>query len=115
MKLLEKIEDLKVDEKDPFKNDQLNRKNSIINLFSLIETVNQSFVISVSSPCGTGKTVFVKMLKAKLESSGHNCFYYNAWENDFVNDPVISMIGEIENQIENFESASKCEKCYHLA
>lgn len=35
------------------------------------------------------------MWKTQLEASGHLCLYFNAWENDFVEDPLIAFIGEI--------------------
>jgi MoxR-like ATPase len=34
-----------------------------------------------------------------LEAQGHVCFYFNAWENDFVEDPLIAFVGEINKTL----------------
>jgi len=41
------------------------------------------------------------MLQANLQSEGLTTIYYNAWENDFSDDPFIAFVGEIEERIEN--------------
>ena len=80
---------------NPFANDKLERKNFAENLTQLVSSTNQPFVISIEAPWGWGKTTFINMWKEHLEALGHTCLYFNAWESDFVEDPLIAFIGEI--------------------
>ncbi len=93
--MLQKNPELTIPLNNPFQNDQLERNKVADNLTLLVQSTNQPFVISIQAPSGWGKSTFIKMWKAQLEQSGHICFYFNAWENDFVDDPLIAFIGEI--------------------
>jgi len=93
--MLQKNPELTIPANNPFQNDQLERNKVADNLTLLVQSTNQPFVISIQAPSGWGKSTFIKMWKAQLESLGHICFYFNAWENDFVDDPLIAFIGEI--------------------
>lgn len=93
--MLQKNPELTIPLNNPFQNDQLERNLVADNLTLLVQSTTQSFVISIQSPSGWGKSTFIKMWKAQLETLGHICFYLNAWENDFVDDPLIAFVGEI--------------------
>jgi hypothetical protein len=92
---LRKNPPFEIDPKDPFKSDELERKPAIELLTRLVKSTDQPFVISVEAPWGWGKTKFIEMWKAHLEISGHVCLHFNAWENDFVSDPLVAFIGEM--------------------
>lgn len=96
MVLLRKNTEIEVDREDPFANDCLGLKEVAAGLTSLVESAEQSFVLSVEAPWGYGKTSFVTMWKADLESRGHPCVLFNAWETDFVEDPMVALLGELE-------------------
>ncbi|MDP8246724.1 MAG: P-loop NTPase fold protein [Candidatus Tritonobacter lacicola] len=112
--MLRKHSDIFVDPKDPFGQDCLERKISAENLTLLLESTSQPFVISVEAPWGWGKTTFIRMWKALLESRDHLCLYFNAWNNDYVDDPLIAFISEIgtlvNEQISKGNSKSKIQK-----
>jgi len=93
--MLQKNTELTIPANNPFLNDQLERDKVADNLTLLVQSTTQPFVISIQAPWGWGKSTFIKMWKAQLETQGHICFYFNAWENDFVDDPLIAFIGEI--------------------
>jgi len=93
--MLQKNTELTIPLNNPFQNDQLERDKIADNLTLLVQSTSQPFVISIQAPSGWGKSTFIKMWKAQLETQGHICFYFNAWENDFVDDPLIAFIGEI--------------------
>jgi hypothetical protein len=93
--MLIKNTEIEIPADNPFINDKLDRKKIAENLTSLVQSTNQPFVISIQAPWGWGKTTFIKMWKTHLESLGHTCLYFNAWENDFVEDPLIAFVGEI--------------------
>jgi len=93
--MLQKNPELTIPLNNPFQNDQLERDKVADNLTLLVQSTTQPFVISLQAPSGWGKTTFIKMWKAQMETQGHICFYFNAWENDFVSDPLIAFVGEI--------------------
>jgi hypothetical protein len=100
-KLLIKNIELSINPQDPTAQDNLNRLQYIKNLSTLIQTINQPFVISIEAPWGNGKTTFIKMWQVFLENNGHTCIYFNAWKNDYVDDPLTAFIGQIDEMINN--------------
>jgi hypothetical protein len=98
--MLTKYDEIQIpDRGDPFINDRLARKKLAENLTRLLQSTRQPFVISLQAPWGAGKTTFIKMWKTHLESFGHTCLYFNAWQNDFVEDPLIAFVGEISKKM----------------
>lgn len=100
MKLI-KSNIIKINETDPFSNDCLHRKPIIINLTQLIENSDEPFVLSISAPWGYGKTTFIKIWQQHLINNNFSTIYYNAWKNDFIKNPLASLIGEIEQHIDD--------------
>jgi hypothetical protein len=98
--MLTKHSEIEITTENPFANDKLQRQKIIENLTLLVQSTSQPFVISIEAPWGQGKTTFIKMWKAHLENVGHICLYFNAWESDFVEDPLIAFIGELSNAID---------------
>ncbi|MGL5715502.1 MAG: KAP family P-loop NTPase fold protein [Paraclostridium sp.] len=85
-----------------FSDDLFNRKSIAENLTKIIESKNKPMVISLDSDWGTGKTTFVTMWKDLLdndENSNFKTLYFNAWENDYIKDPLLAIFSEIEAQI----------------
>ncbi len=94
--MLRKHTDIEIDPSAPFANDCLGRKPRVETLTRLVQSTTQPFVLSVEAPWGRGKTTFLRMWKAHLESEGHLCLHFNAWENDFVDDPLTAFVGEMD-------------------
>jgi len=86
-----------------FKEDLLDRGPHIRDISKLLLTTQGNFVMTVGSPWGSGKTTFVRMWKAYLESLGHPCVLFNAWENDYVDNPLLSFISEMGMQLGQME------------
>jgi predicted KAP-like P-loop ATPase len=105
--MLTKYSDIDTPVDKPFVNDKLERESFAKNLTLLVQSTNQPFVISIEAPWGWGKTTFIKMWKLYLESLGHTCLYFNAWENDFVEDPLIAFIGEISKALADGKTKGK--------
>lgn len=95
-----KAKEIKVTKELPFDNDKLNRKEEIKNLGNLLLNITTPIVLSINSPWGTGKTTFVKMLNAYLDSKKEEAIYFNAWETDFATDPLLAFLGEINIAME---------------
>lgn len=95
-----------------FEEDIYNRKIIAENLTKIIDSQNDSIVISLDSEWGTGKTTFVTMWKDMLDSnekynSKFETLYFNAWENDYIKDPLLAIFSEMEKQIHEEDSELK--------
>lgn len=92
-----------------FDDDIYDRKVIADNLTKIIEAQDGTMVISLDSEWGTGKTTFVTMWKELLDrdekySSEFETLYFNAWENDYIKDPLLALFSEIEEQIKDKKS-----------
>jgi len=87
--------EVEVPEGDPFAHDRLSRKGEAERLTTLVEHSPTPFVLGLDAPWGTGKTTFVKMWRRHLERAGCRTIYFNAWETDFISEPLIALVGEI--------------------
>ncbi|WP_332454210.1 P-loop NTPase fold protein [Chryseobacterium aquaticum] len=88
--------ELKINKQKPFENCKLNRSKYASVLTSIIENYSEGFVMAINNKWGTGKTTFVKMWEQSLKNSGYETIYFNAWENDFDNNPLTALIGELK-------------------
>ena len=66
MKIRIQPRDIDVPEGDPFKNDTLNRKESVEILAKLITSVDGPGVFGIDADWGNGKTTFLRMLQGFL-------------------------------------------------
>jgi hypothetical protein len=107
--MLIKNPELIIKPEDPFAEDAINRKAEIEKLTNILSFIDEPFVLAITSPWGNGKTKFLEMWRAYLTRSGINSICYNAWENDYVDDPMISLIGEISSQINSIKFSEKAK------
>lgn len=91
-----RISTLEVPADDPFRNDALERRTSVEFLIGLIERVGGPFVLALDSPWGTGKTTLVRMLEAEPKRQEFSCIYFNAWQVDYVTDPLVALVSSID-------------------
>ncbi|KEH95232.1 KAP family P-loop NTPase fold protein, partial [Clostridium novyi] len=87
-----------------FEQDLLNRKPLAENLINIIEKSNDINVIAIDSAWGTGKTTFIKMWENMINTDERykdkfETLYFNAWENDYIKDPLLAFISEIAKQL----------------
>ncbi len=102
---------------DPWKDDVLNRKDIAGKLTNMIRNQSESIVIGLHGDWGTGKTFLLKRWQCDLEKEGTKAIYFNAWEDDFIDDPFIAIIGQLrkffeknniqEKDIKRFEKIAK--------
>jgi KAP family P-loop domain len=92
--------ELEIPKEDPFKNDCLNRRDLEPPLTEFVNQALGPFVLAIDGSWGSGKTTFLKMWQVKLDGAGHLCLYLNAWKNDFVQDPLIAVVGELSIAIQ---------------
>ena len=80
-----------INKENPFENDKLNRELEANNLTNLFNLVDNQMVLAIDSPWGTGKSSFLKMWNQKLINEGYDTVFFNAWENDFVEEIRVSL------------------------
>ena len=86
--------ELEIDPLNPFGNCKLDRKKYAPALTNMLETFPEGFVMAIDNEWGTGKTTFVKMWQASIKKD-YQTIYFNAWENDFDNDVLAALMGEL--------------------
>src|ERR1041385_3321058 len=94
---------IQIAEDDPFKEGLLSRKSSAEVLTDFVSSLTEPFVLAIDSPWGTGKTTFLKMWLQLLRNQKFHCLYFNAWETDFTDSPLVSLIGEVGSEIEKLQ------------
>lgn len=80
----------------PFENCQLNRKQYADVLTTIVSTYSEGFVLAINNKWGAGKTTFVKMWEQQLKDLNFETIYFNAWENDFEDNPLAAIMGELK-------------------
>lgn len=84
---------------DPFDGNLLFRnENAATALTRIIENTEGGFTLSINADWGYGKTTFVKMWDVKLQEKGYKTIYFNAWESDFVADPMMALIDGLRSR-----------------
>lgn len=91
-----KLEKIEIPANQPFKYCRLDREKYAKILNTIINTYEKGFVLAINGRWGTGKTTFVEMWKAYLELDNFHTLYFNAWENDFISDPLVGLLGELK-------------------
>lgn len=84
---------------DPFDGNLLFRnENAATALTRIIENTEGGFTLSINADWGYGKTTFVKMWDVKLQEKRYKTIYFNAWESDFVADPMMALIDGLRSR-----------------
>lgn len=91
-----KHHEIEISQEKPFSNCKLNREQYAKVLTEIIRTYVDGFVLAINNEWGTGKTTFVKMWKQQLNNEGFQAIYFNAWENDFNNNPLVAIMSELK-------------------
>lgn len=70
-----------------------------------------SFVLNLNSRWGLGKTFFLKNWKTDLERTGFPVIYYDAWKNDFSDEPLLGFISQLEASLDKtFRKSTKAQQ-----
>lgn len=63
------------------------------------KTEKNAYVVNLNGAWGTGKTYFVTEWKKLVEEQGHIAVKIDAWESDYLNDPLAIIIAELLEQV----------------
>ena len=101
-----KLPEPEVSSSEPWGDDVLGRAEIAGRLTNLIRDQSSPFTISIHGYWGTGKTFMLKRWQKDLENQGFQAIYFNAWEDDFCDDPLLAIIGQLA---EHFREGSLAE------
>ena len=85
-----------VNPNQPWADDLLNRSEIAIRLTNLIATQTPPLSISLDGQWGTGKSFLLLRWKEHLKQEGFEAIYFNAWEDDFCDDPILAILGQLQ-------------------
>ena len=95
-----KLSEPAVDSANPWSDDLLTRQDIATRLTNLVATQAPPLSISLHGQWGTGKTFLLRRWQKALELDGYQAIYFNAWEDDFCDDPLLAMIGHLAGHFE---------------
>ena len=67
----------------------------------VIEDQQAPFVISLDGRWGTGKTFLLKRWQQELRNNQFQAIYFNAWDDDFCDDPLLAIIGQLSEHFDD--------------
>lgn len=88
--------EIEIEKENPFANCKLDRQKYSDVLTNIIQSFPYGFVLALNNKWGTGKTTFIKMWEQDLKNKNFQTVYFNAWENDFENNPLTALMGELK-------------------
>lgn len=90
-----KVEEARINVVTPWTDDRLDRKRIADRLTTIIEDQQAPFVLSLDGRWGTGKTFLLKRWQQAMVNDKYQAIYFNAWEDDFCDDPLLAIIGQL--------------------
>lgn len=89
--------DLLIDKDQPFKECKLGREKYATILSQIVSDYKDGFVMAINSEWGTGKTTFIKMWQQHLINKEFETLYFNAWEDDFSENPIVGIMAAFKS------------------
>ena len=111
-----KVVEAKVNTSEPWTDDVLDRKEIAERLTSIVRGQEAPFVISLDGRWGTGKTFLLRRWAQDLRNQDPRwqAIYYNAWEDDFASDPLVSVTGQLSEHLKKGALWAKARKLGRL-
>lgn len=89
--------------------DLLNRKEDAQHIYDVamkihddgVVTGRTGVVMAIDAPWGEGKSYLIERLCKDIKERKHPVIHFNAWENDFSNDPIVSFLSEMSEGLRN--------------
>lgn len=89
--------EIEVPPDSPFQNDTVGRESHVENIVNLLSNSPEPIVLAIDGEWGSGKTTFLRFLNAVLQTRNHPTVQFNAWEVDFLEDPLVALLAEISD------------------
>ena len=104
-----------VSAEQPWGDDVLDRAQIATKLTNLIRDQSAPFAISIHGYWGTGKTFMLKRWQKDLEIKNFKAIYFNAWEDDFCDDPLLAIIGQLSEYFKESSLKTFTDKLAKIA
>lgn len=101
----DKYSDFTVAPDAPWKEDTFQRKPHGVRLSALLQSFEKPHVVAIKADWGTGKSTFLKRLKAQLELDGLPVVVVDAWKSDYLEDPILAFISALKERAETHAKA----------
>ncbi len=88
-----------------WEDDKLGRAKYAKQLTQLVKHMDKPFVMTLSAPWGSGKTFFLNAWRNEIAWKGKAgadeipCVYFSAWEYDCVDDPLLAIVGKMQEEL----------------
>ncbi len=91
--------EFEADPKDPFKHDKLSRRHHVEAFCSVLSGIEGPAVVLLDAPWGSGKTAFVRMCSAFLQSRDVRVVEFNAWRQQYTQRPLVDLVAAISARV----------------
>ena len=104
-----------VDADEPWADDLLARQSIAIRLTNLVATQQPPLAVSLHGQWGTGKTFMLRRWQKTLELKKYRAIYFNAWEDDFCDDPLLAILGQMSEYFKEGELKTLVDRVIETA
>jgi predicted KAP-like P-loop ATPase len=104
-----------------WEDDKLDRASESLYIIEYIKkkyevNPDQSYVMNINGEWGFGKTYFMQNSYEMLKVMKHPVIYFDAWKNDYTNNPLLAFISELnESMSEHFKDDVNAKKYFNDA
>lgn len=98
-----KLPDSAIDENDIWKGSLSGRSMCARNIREMLADETEPVVVAVNGKWGCGKTYFLERFAKEYEHGGKGgvCIYLNAWENDYLSNPLLFVLSGMHDAIKD--------------
>ena len=118
-----KNEEMEINKDNIWDGDLFSRNKVAEDFTKIITSIEQPFVLSINSSYGSGKTFFLKRWAEGLKQKGETVVFFNAWDCDFVEKPLLPFLYNFIEQLKEQglvkydlkEDLINCENVFYTA
>ena len=99
-----RLRDIDIPNDEPFKHDLFGRQEPAVVLTNLVDCIVDPCVLAIDAPWGAGKTTFLRMWTRHLRNQGFPVVEFNAWENDFSEEPFLTLSIELTEGLQSWDT-----------
>lgn len=94
-----KNEEVEINKDNIWEGDLFSRNKVAEDFTKIITSINQPYVLSINANYGSGKTFFLKRWAEELKQKGEKVVFFNAWDCDFVEKPLLPFLYNFIEQL----------------
>lgn len=94
-----KNEEIEINKENIWEGDLFSRNKIAEDFTKIVTSINQPYVLSINANYGSGKTFFLKRWAEELKKKGEKVVFFNAWDCDFVEKPLLPFLYNFIEQL----------------